>query len=302
VRRDGRSAEATDAVVEEIMPSNTGDMWSKIAVFIEVREGALSKFARTRQFGDLVSWTGEGALSSDELAKSLLDDNSPSRVGLGFLFHGGGGHTYYLITDSQVLFATPGGDVDSLTALTSRSWLLDYDFDDESAELMRVRLLSLSIEPAKLHWFPVVSYPYLNLSVVDIERKTRLYQALVTAGYTFASAADLAEEPSAEGAEISVIGLVSNRLRSGNDARSITMSTGRVVSSRNATPFFLTNINATPGGPILERGKIVGISTSRVSARFKENFPDPVPLHLATATKASYVKALLRAHQQSSIC
>jgi len=284
------------------MPS----MWTKVAVPIEVYQCDLTKVATTRQFGDLVSWAGVGALSGDELAKSLLDETSPPRRGIALLVrHGEQAH--YLITNSQVLFDVPQDDTESPPTLTNRSWLLEYSEENRlrtvgSPALTYVRFLSLAIEPTKLHSFPVISYPYLNIAVVSIGWETELCRALMAAGHMFASASDLAEEPSAEGAEIIAIGLAADRSSLDHEIREIAISKGLVISSRNEAPFFLTSIDLTPGGPIVERDKIVGVSTSQVSPRPKEDFSHPAPPHFAIVAKGSYLKALLSAHQRDNIC
>jgi hypothetical protein len=290
--------------VEEIMPSNTSnETWTKVAVPIEVYQCDLTKVATTRQFGDLVSWAGVGALSSAELAKSLIDETSPPRRGIGFLVRHGE-QAYYLITNSQVLFGVRQ-DGTEWPSSTNRCWLLDYEEENElraasSPALAHVRFLSLAIEPTKLRSFPAISYPYLNIAVVNIDWESKLFRTLMAAGHVFALAGDLAEEPSAEGAEIIAIGLASSRSNPNHDIREIAISKGLVISSRNEA--FLTNIDVTPGGPIVERDKIVGISTSQVSPRVKEDFPDLAPPPFAIAAKASYLKVLLHAHQQDNIC
>jgi hypothetical protein len=290
--------------VEEIMPSNTSnEMWTKVAVPIEVYQSDLTKVATTRQFGDLVSWAGVGALSGAELAKSLLDETSPPRHGIGFLVRHGE-QAYYLITNSQVLFGVRHDGTQSPSRV-NRCWLLDYEEENElraagSPGLTHVRFLSLAIEPTKLHSFPAISYPYLNIAVVNIDWQTKLFRTLMAAGHVFALASEFAEKPSAESAEIMAIGLASDRSNPNHDIREIAIRKGLVVSNRNDA--FLMNIDVTPGGPIMERDKIVGISTSPVSSRFKEDFPDPPPPHFAIAAKASYLKVLLHAHQQDNIC
>ena len=59
------------------MPSNTSKIWTKVVVPIEAYQCDLTKFATTRQFGDLFSWAGVGVLSTEELAKALRDQSSP---------------------------------------------------------------------------------------------------------------------------------------------------------------------------------------------------------------------------------
>jgi hypothetical protein len=287
------------------MPSNTSRIWTKVAVPIEVCQCDLTKFATTRQFGDLFSWAGVGALSTDELAKALRDQSSSPRRGMAFLVSHGE-DAYHLITNSQVLFGVPQDATDSPPTTPKHSWLLDYDEENrlgaDSSALTPVRFLSLTIEPTKLHWFPVISYPDLNIAVVNIDRETKLCRALLAAGHIFASASDFAEEPSAEGAEIIAVGLAADRSSLNYDACRTVISEGIVISSRSAAPFFLTNVNITPGGLIVERDKVVGISTAQVSPRFKEHFPNPAPSHFSIAAKGSYLKALLRVHQQDNIC
>jgi hypothetical protein len=149
------------------MPSNTSKIWTKVVVPIESYQCDLTKFATTRQFGDLFSWAGVGALSTEELAKALRDQSSPPRRGMAFLVNHGE-HAYHLVTNSQVLFGAPQDATDSPTTTPKRSWLLDYDEENrlgaDSSALTPVRFLSLTIEPTKLHWFPVISYPDLNIA------------------------------------------------------------------------------------------------------------------------------------------
>ena len=300
-----RDAHEPPQFVEEIMPSNTSKIWTKVVVPIEAYQCDLTKFATTRQFGDLFSWAGVGVLSTEELAKALRDQSSPPRRGMAFLVNHGE-HAYHLVTNSQVLFGAPQDATDSPTTTPKRSWLLDYDEENrlgaDSSALKPVSFLSLTIEPTKLHWFPVISYPDLNIAVVNIDRETKLCQALLSAGHIFASTGDFAEEPSVEGAEIIAVGLVADRSSLDYDICATVISEGIVISSQNAAPFFLMNVNTTPGGLIVERDRIVGISTAPVSPRFKEEFPNPAPPHFSIAAKGSYLKALLRAHQQGDIC
>lgn len=160
-----------------------------------------------------------------------------------------------------------------------------------SASARRPFLMNLG---AGVSWLSPYTYsaPYLDLAVISLSSRTGMYREfaddLVAAGITPVGLADIADGPSAEGAEVFTVGYpgaVSEQFEAALptalamwQSSSVSLpnfSFGRVSLLHEKLPFFWTDLSVYPGnsgGPVVENDRLIGVVSAQaiVPVKFAE--------------------------------
>lgn len=183
-------------------------------------------------------------------------------------------------------------------------------------------LMNLGAGPSSI-WSYTFSNPDLDLAVISLQSPySRFADDLLTAGYSPMCLADVADEPSAEGAEVFTVGypaamaIISEQDVSAEARQwastSVSLPTfafGRVAMLHDDLPFYWCDMSIYPdnsGGPVIEDGKLVGIVSGQPvipSERFDEGEENGLPvwdvrIPFGKVVKAKFIRELLEIQAQ----
>lgn len=147
-----------------------------------------------------------------------------------------------------------------------------------------------------------MSSPAEDLAVISLQREQRFTEDLLAAGYEPIDIDDVAEGPSAEGAEVVSVGypeatavvgtqqLHPARRHWASSAISLPVfSFGRVAMSHPRFPFFWADLSIYPGnsgGPVIEEDQLVGIVSAQATV-------DGTRIPFARVVRAERLRPLL---------
>lgn len=254
---------------------------------------------RAQSISDLFAWCGDGVLTPNQLHAYLRPDPSLARPRAAALLLRAPSGRHYLATACRVLS-------DEAVAGAALQDSLEPDrgaFDEAGPSEPEVPgqpvrgVTELSFDDPLLNaahgrgLFPAASFPHLDLSLIWLDQADpALRYALESAGFEFAEFDAIAEGPSRDGAEISVITSVSG---SPDDAR--LTGAGRATGLSQNLSFFWTDAALPPssgGTPVIEDGRVVGFYSPQHA-----DVPARLPSSFALVTKADSLKALLAAQE-----
>ena len=273
------------------------DALSRAVIAVQATRVGGKDQERTQRISDLFAWCGGGAITPNQLHAYLRPDTSAQRPRAAALLICGPSGRHYLLT----AFGVPS-DLNAASAPLQQSMEPDNSeteafsaWGDEAKPAYDMAEIAFEEQGLPAHLrkglFSAGFLPHLGLSLVWLdEMDAEMCTALRQAGFAFAAADRVADEPSAEGAEIRIIGSAS---LVGDDEPPLgqTVATGRVKGLSKAHSFFWIEAELPPhfaSAPVAEGESIVGfLSPQQVNAATSSSSS------FATIAKARSVKALL---------
>lgn len=317
--------------------------WKRAVIHLEVAEDSLSIRNRLDSLRALLDVDPQ---DRDEMERLSLLGNRDARWHGAALFVSRN-ERRYLLTARHVVYAELGAQraleeklqwIESGGAATPPEWkekLRKEAREERRDEICSMIFRAPSLEELLSGWDPnraeflmslgagtsgtvpfTFSDPELDLAVISLDaRDARFADQLIAAGYVPISYDEIEDAPSAEGAEVFVVGYPAPSfvhtldLSAGQSVWSSkhvslpTFAFGRIAMLSEHLPYFWADINVTPGnsgGPVVEEDRLVGIVSGQ--ARTYENtFEDDTGVPTGKAEvgipygriiKASYAKHL----------
>jgi hypothetical protein len=278
--------------------SATADVLSRAVVAVQAARLSGKEQDRIQSISDLFARRGGGAIAPNQLHAYPRPDASAARPRAAALLTRGASGRQYLLTAYHVLF-----DPASAGSLPQESMEPDKSESDESGGegkpvggMAEIGFDEHALPPhLRKGLFPSESFPHLDLSLVWLdETNDEICASLVRAGFDFAAADLIEDEPSAEGVEIRVI---SSGALDGGEAQSFgrAVAMGHVRGLSKSLSFFWIDPELPPhftSAPVAEGERIVGFLSP-----LQVNGATHLSPSFATIMKAGGIKALLAAHE-----
>lgn len=262
---------------------------------------------RAQQLVDLFAWCGEGSLTANEAHSYLRPDaTAPRPRAIGLLLRSAQSR-HYLATACHVL-----SEAETAVPSAPQALLAPEDSETRSEEPGQASPPSFgtteivldhpafrALQPGRL---PAASLPHLDLALIRLDQTDPgLPLAMTRAGLSFLDIDRLGEQPSADEAEIEIVGAGS--AGAGREAPGTEAATrGRVRGLVDGLSFFWIDVDVPArmsGAPVVEKGRVVGFVSLQVGDDPSREASATVPNSLATIAKAARLKELLAAQERA---
>ena len=277
------------------------DILSRAVVAVKATRLGGKDQDRTQSISDLFAWCGGGAITPNQLHAYLRPETSAHRPRAAALLICGPTGRHYLLSACHGL-SDPAlaGSIPQQSMEPDNSWSGGLSASGHEARPVYGMAEITFDEPSLPHHlrnglFPARYLPHLDLSLAWLdETNAEICTALGQAGFAFAAADLIDDGPSAEGAEIRVIGSAS-LVRDDTQPPEEIVATGRVRGLSKALSFFWIDAELPPhfaSAPVVEDERIVGFVSPQQVDGAKN-----LSLSFATIAKAVGLKALLAARE-----